>query len=94
MFAVLSPVHLPFQVELIRVVEAGPPLSALPAGGALTVAQVEGLVEELATYHSRFSPLYVRQEQREWSLKYLQGLPVACGASQGDRADCGDGRGG
>jgi len=74
MFAVLSLVHLPFQVELVRVVEAGPPLSALPAGGALTVAQVEGLVEELATYHSRFSPLYVRQEQREWSLKYLQGL--------------------
>lgn len=70
----LPVVYLPAQAEVIRVVEAGPPLSALPEKVDLTVEQVEGLVDELETYHGRFSPLFVREEQREWSLKYLQGL--------------------
>ena len=35
---------------------------------------VEGLVDELRLYHLRFRPLFRREEQRRWALKYLQGL--------------------
>lgn len=69
-----SCVSLPSQAERIEVVDVGPPISALPAGVDLTVEQVEGLTAELERYHSRFGALFVRQEQRGWSLKYLQGL--------------------
>ena len=74
MLEVFSCVSLPSQAERLQVVEAGPPISALPAGVDLTVEQVAGLTAELERYHSRFGSLFVRQEQREWSSKYLQGL--------------------
>jgi len=38
-----------------------------PRPRTLTVAQVEGLVAELAVYHSHFAPLCTRSEQRGWA---------------------------
>ena len=40
----------------------------------LTPQAVAGLVEELRAYHARYAPLFQRQEQRDWSAQYLQGL--------------------
>jgi len=40
----------------------------------LTAEDVEGLLEELETYHGIYQPLFGRREQREWSKKYLMGL--------------------
>jgi SRSO17 transposase len=43
----------------------------------LRSADLEGIVEELAAYHARFAPCFVRQEQRTWAEVYLRGLLVA-----------------
>lgn len=48
-----------------------------PHPRTLTVAQVEGLVEELATYHAHFAPFFQRSEQRAWAEVYLRGLLTA-----------------
>lgn len=43
----------------------------------LTVADFEGVVDELAAYHARFASLFKRREQREGAALYLQGLLTA-----------------
>lgn len=50
-----------------------PPPSGMPPEGNLTPRDVEALMGELVDYHAIFSPLFLRQEQREWSVKYMQG---------------------
>lgn len=50
-----------------------PPPSGMPPQFNLAPRDVKGLEIELVEYHSIFSPLFLRQEQREWSAKYLQG---------------------
>nr|MBA3534606.1 IS701 family transposase [Ardenticatenales bacterium] len=40
---------------------------------ALTVAELDGIVAELAAYHAIYGPLFARREQREWAALYLQG---------------------
>jgi SRSO17 transposase len=40
----------------------------------LTPQDIDGLLDELQTYHAIFSPLFQRPEQRAWSQTYLQGL--------------------
>src|SRR5438067_9784774 len=39
----------------------------------LSPAEVEGLPEEVVAYHAHFAPLFAREEQRHWALKYLEG---------------------
>ena len=51
--------------------------SGLPAVRAVTVEELDGVVEELAAYHAQFAPLYWRSEQRQWASVYLQGLLTA-----------------
>lgn len=43
----------------------------------LRSADLESVVEDLAAYHARFAPLFVRAEQRAWAEVYLRGLLVA-----------------
>jgi SRSO17 transposase len=43
----------------------------------LRSADLESVVEDLATYHARFAPLFARAEQRAWAEIYLRGLLVA-----------------
>lgn len=52
---------------------SAPPPSGMPPQFNLAPRDVKGLKIELVDYHSIFSPLFLRQEQREWSVKYLQG---------------------
>jgi len=40
----------------------------------LTPQDIDGLLHELQTYHTIFSPLFQRPEQRAWSQTYLHGL--------------------
>ncbi len=40
----------------------------------LTPQDIDGLLDELNSYHAIFSPLFKRPEQREWSQTYLHGL--------------------
>lgn len=40
----------------------------------LTPQDLDTILDELTTYHAIFSPLFARQEQREWSRQYLHGL--------------------
>jgi SRSO17 transposase len=41
---------------------------------ALHPQDVESLVGELQAYHTIYSPLFQRSEQRQWSAEYLRGL--------------------
>jgi len=50
-----------------------PPPSGLPPEPNLAPGDVEALGEELLAYHQVFSPLFLREEQRHWALRYLQG---------------------
>ncbi len=50
-----------------------PPPSGMPPQCNLAPRDIRGLKIELVEYHAIFSPLFFRQEQREWSVKYLQG---------------------
>jgi len=45
----------------------------------LTPQDVAALGDDLVAYHAHFTSLFLRSEQRVWSLKYLQGLllPIA-----------------
>jgi len=49
----------------------------VPAARTLTVADLAGVVEELAAYHAHFAPLFRRPEQRAWAAVYLRGLLTA-----------------
>jgi SRSO17 transposase len=53
-------------------VDEAPP-SGMPPEMNLAPRDVEQLMAELTGYHAIFAPLFLRQEQREWSIKYLQG---------------------
>lgn len=62
----------------LRAPERLPPPSARPPVVALEPAEVEALHDELVAYHREFAALFVREEQRRWALKYLEGqlLPL------------------
>lgn len=49
------------------------PPSGRPPEMNLVPRDVEELAAELMAYHATFAPLFVREEQRHWALKYLQG---------------------
>jgi SRSO17 transposase len=55
-----------------------PPPSARPPLLGLTPEEVAGLHDELLAFHREFAPLFRREEQRHWALKYLEGqlLPL------------------
>lgn len=40
----------------------------------LTPTDLDGIVHELQAYHTNFSPLFARREQRDWAMTYLHGL--------------------
>src|SRR5438094_9842124 len=50
-----------------------PPPSGRPPESNLAPRDVEELANELVAYHALFAPLFRREEQRQWALKYLQG---------------------
>ena len=52
---------------------AAPPPSGWPPGNNLAPRDIEELANELVAYHALFAPLFRREEQRQWALKYLQG---------------------
>ena len=45
----------------------------------LSEQEVAQLADELASYHAQFAALFFRKEQRNWALKYLQGLLLVGG---------------
>jgi SRSO17 transposase len=49
-----------------------PPSGRAPQGNLLP-EDLAGLHEELVAYHAHFASLFVREEQRHWALKYLEG---------------------
>jgi SRSO17 transposase len=49
----------------------------VPAVRSVTVADLEGVVEELKAYHAEFAPVFQRSEQRRWAGVYLEGLLTA-----------------
>jgi SRSO17 transposase len=50
-----------------------PPPSGRPPESNLAPRDVAGLADELVAYHALFAPLFRREEQRQWALRYLQG---------------------
>ena len=50
-----------------------PPPATRPPLAGLRLVVVAGLHDELAAYHREFAPLFRREEQRHWALKYLEG---------------------
>ena len=40
----------------------------------LTPQHLDTIMDELRAYHTIYSPLFQRREQREWSEQYLHGL--------------------
>ncbi len=48
--------------------------SQAPVVLTLTAQDLNGLADELSTYHALFAPLFQRREQREWAALYLRGL--------------------
>ncbi|MGQ9677653.1 MAG: IS701 family transposase [Chloroflexota bacterium] len=56
-----------------RELGAQPPPSGMPPAVNLAPRDVEAIADELSAYHAIFTPLFWRAEQRQWSLKYLQG---------------------
>ncbi len=50
-----------------------PPPSGMPPEVNLAPRDVKALKAELIDYHAIFAPLFFRQEQRDWSIKYFQG---------------------
>jgi SRSO17 transposase len=55
-----------------RVQENAPPSGQKPQRN-LVPRDLEGIAEELVTYHALFHELFQRREQREWSAFYLRG---------------------
>lgn len=56
-----------------RMVSAVPPPSGREPRLSISPRHVRDLTNELKEFHSIFSPLFQRQEQRHWSLLYMQG---------------------
>ena len=63
---------------ILRAPDRLPPPSARPPLVELVPEAVEALHDELLAYHAAFAPLFRREEQRRWALKYLEGqlLPL------------------
>jgi len=51
--------------------------TAVPPVLRMAEGDLDGIVEELAAYHSQFAPLYQRSEQRGYARVYLEGLLTA-----------------
>src|SRR5215218_9667496 len=49
----------------------------VPVARTLTVAGLEGLLDELAAYHAHFAPCFARRDQCAWVELYLRGLLTA-----------------
>ena len=49
----------------------------VPAVRSVTVADLDGVVEELGAYHAEFAAVFQRSEQRGWARVYLEGLLMA-----------------
>jgi len=62
----------------LRAPDRLPPPSARPPRVELVPEEVEALHDELREYHAAFAPLFRREEQRRWALKYVEGqlLPL------------------
>ena len=62
----------------LRAPEHSPPPSAWPPLLGVTPDEVAALHDELRAYHREFAPLFRREEQRHWALKYTEGqlLPL------------------
>jgi SRSO17 transposase len=62
----------------LRAPEHSPPPSARPPLLGVTPDEVAALHAELRAYHREFAPLFRREEQRHWALKYTEGqlLPI------------------
>jgi SRSO17 transposase len=62
----------------LRAPALAPPPSAQPPLVGLTPDEVAGLHDALVAYHREFAPLFRREEQRCWALKYTEGqlLPL------------------
>ena len=54
-----------------------PPPSARPPLVALPPEEVAALHDDLRAYHRESAPLFRREEQRHWALKYLEGQLLA-----------------
>ena len=52
-------------------------LDAVPIARTLTAADIDGLVDELATYYAAFAPCFDRRDQRTGVELYLRGLLTA-----------------
>ncbi len=50
-----------------------PPPAARPPLVGLRLEEVAGLHDDLAACHREFAPLFRREEQQHWALKYLEG---------------------
>jgi len=61
----------------LRAPDPTPPPSARPPLVALTPEDVAALHDDLLAYHREFAPLFRREEQRHWALKYLEGQLLA-----------------
>ena len=61
----------------LRVASSIPPPSGRKAKLNIAPLDVEGLIDELKNYHSLYCSLFQRQEQRHWSLKYMEGQLLA-----------------
>lgn len=57
--------------------DPAPLLDAVPVARTLTVADIDGLVDELAAYHAAFAPCFDRRDQRAGVELYLRGLLTA-----------------
>jgi SRSO17 transposase len=61
----------------MNIIPSAPALAPPPSGQPplinLAPRDVTALADELLAYHSHFAPLFVRAEQRQWALTYLQG---------------------
>jgi len=62
----------------LRAPDRLPPPSARPPLVELVPEEIEALHDELLEYHTAFAPLFRREEQRRWALKYVEGqlLPL------------------
>ena len=49
----------------------------VPVARTRTVADLDGLVDELAAYHAHFAPCFARRDQRAGVELYLRGLLTA-----------------
>ena len=49
----------------------------VPVARTLTVADLAGVLDELAAYHAHFAPCFARRDQRAWVELYLRGLLTA-----------------